>query len=395
MLRLRRWIAAVVLAGLVVVVVVQLQRGGGPPPDARPGHVESGSAQSAPASGPRDKYRWPFSPTSFWNTPIGSAAAYRPLQLTAPSLGYGVDVVYLEFAPDAPLRQLRERDYWWPWEDGDRAAGESTGVAVRVDDDWVVPPPRRTELPNRASAALEPSGLVREFQYTVRPVAGSDISMYERPRGRIDLAGDGHMIGGAMGGHGGSGMTGVGGTLRAGELTGSEPIRHALAVTMNMRKWGVPQGGGIRDGHRWPATTADGHFAQRSFASGYGTIRLDGAAGRPGVGMGALLAIPADVDLDALGFETPEGAKLAWTHKNYGAYVVDSSEDDGRHDIHLLNVEARALEEFPGFETAGDTAFGRDLTRIFTHLALVENNGPTSVGGGGTPRQPPAGPIAR
>lgn len=314
--------------------------------------------------------------------------------MSPPALGYGVDVVYLEFSPDAPLRQLRERSYWWPWADGDRVVGARTGVSVRVRDDWMVPPPRRTQLPNRPSAALQTNGLAREFQYTVRPAAGSDISMYEQPRGLVDLAGDGHVIGGAVGGHGGSGMTGIGGTIRAGELTGSDPIRHALALTMNMRRWGVPQGGGIRDGHRWPATAADGHYAEREFASGYGTIRLDGAEGRPGVGMGALLAIPADVDLGALGFETPEGAKLAWTHQNYGAYVVDSSEDDGRHDIHLLNVEARAVAEFPEFETTADTPFGRDLTRIFTQLALVENNGPTSVGGGGAPRQPPVGPIA-
>lgn len=58
------------------------------------------------------------------------------------------------------------------------------------------------------------------------------------------------------------------------------------------------------------------------------------------------------MDLDALGFETAEGAKLAWTHQNYGAYVVDNSEDDGTHDIHSLNVEARAFAEFPGLETS-------------------------------------------
>lgn len=55
------------------------------------------------------------------------------------------------------------------------------------------------------TGALQRDGLVREFQYTVRPSAGSNISMYEHPRGLVDLEGDGLTIDGQLGGHGGSG----------------------------------------------------------------------------------------------------------------------------------------------------------------------------------------------
>lgn len=34
-----------------------------------------------------------------------------------------------------------------------------------------------------------------------------------------------------------------------------------------------------------------------------------------------------------------------------------------------------------------------DLVRVFQNLHIVTNNGPESVGGGGTPRQPPAAPL--
>lgn len=393
-LRRSRWVLLCVclVAVLIVTILVTRDRAPAPTPTptvpAAPGTTTSGSGAATSASAARDRFRHPFVATSFWNMPVGDAARYRPLALTAPSYGYGVDVAYLQFAPTAPLRQLKDRDYWWPWRDGERVVGAETGVSVRVPDTWIVPPPPKSELPNRASAALQADGLVREFQYTVRPKAGSDISMYEEPRGTIDLAGDGTMASGVLGGHGGSGMTGVGGTIRVGELTGSEPIRHALALTMNMRKWGVQDGSGIRAGYRWPATAADRDYADRGFASGYGTITTNGGGGRAGVGMGSLLAIPGDVDLDALQFETPQGAKLAWTHQNHGAYVVDNSEDDGDHDIQLLNVEAGVVDEFPQLETSPDTPFGRDLTKIFTRLALIENNEPSAIGAAGNRGSP-------
>jgi hypothetical protein len=34
-----------------------------------------------------------------------------------------------------------------------------------------------------------------------------------------------------------------------------------------------------------------------------------------------------------------------------------------------------------------------DLLRVFQALHIVTNNGPESVGGGGTPRKPPAPPL--
>jgi hypothetical protein len=41
-----------------------------------------------------------------------------------------------------------------------------------------------------------------------------------------------------------------------------------------------------------------------------------------------------------------------------------------------------------------DTPWGRDMDRLFLALAVVDNNTATSVGGGGTPRQPLAPPFA-
>lgn len=341
-------------------------------------------------SWPADVIAQPFAPTSIWNMPLGSDAVYVPLRMSAPAQGHGVDEVYLPLSLAAPFRELVERDSWWPWEHGSQTPGERTGVIVRVPDDWVLPPPGRLDLPNRSAGAFQADGRVREFQYVVRPQAGSDVSFHGHLRSALSLDGDGLTSHAEFGGHGGSGMTCLGGTIRAGELTDSEPIRHALALTMNMRKWGTRSGGGIVDGFRWPAVAADEEFSQTRPATGYGTLGHVGGAARDGVGMGSLLAIPAEVRLDALRLETQIGAKLAWTHQNYGAYVVDNSGDDGSYDVHRLNVEERALPEL-GF-SEGDATKGtpltRDLDRIFGVLAVVENNAPDRIGGGGTPRQP-------
>ena len=351
---------------------------------------ESSSVAKAPAV--RDKYLWPFASTSIWNLPLGSGAVYRPLRLTPPTVAYGADAVYLSFSPTAPLRSLVDRGYWWPWRSGPLLSGRSTGVRVRVPDGWVIPPPPAGETPNRASAALEAGGTVaREWQYSVRPSPQSDISMFGGPRARFLLTGDG-LQGSQPGAHGGSGMTAIGGTIRRGELTGPVPIRHALAVTMNMRKWGT-KGGRITNGFRWPATSADAYW-NGGAGRGYGTLTATGGSSRDGLGMGTLLAIPANVDLRTLHLETRAGAKLAWTQQNYGAYVVDDSLDPGDWDVHRLDVEAGVLRELPALDTypGTNTPFGRDMNKIFVRLAVVDNNSPSSIGGGGTLRQPLAPP---
>jgi hypothetical protein len=76
---------------------------------------------------------------------------------------------------------------------------------------------------------------------------------------------------------------------------------------------------------------------------------------------------------------------------------VDNSRDPGNWDVHRLNVEAAASRELPWLDTypGVDTPFGRDMVKIFTRLAVVDNNSPSSVGGGGTPRQPLAPPLRK
>ncbi len=76
--------------------------------------------------------------------------------------------------------------------------------------------------------------------------------------------------------------------------------------------------------------------------------------------------------------------------KNYGVYIVDDSAWD---DIDWNFERGAALEyrERTGTDFGDrNTPVRRDLDRMVAALSVVTNNGPGSVGGGGSPLQPPA-----
>ena len=97
--------------------------------------------------------------------------------------------------------------------------------------------------------------------------------------------------------------------------------------------------------------------------------------------MGALLAIPPSVDIDALGLST-YGKVIARAAQDYGVYVVDRGgsgitflAEYGDPDIQLGRAQRRA----------GMVA-GLEIIR--NQLQRVTNNSTTNRGGGGTPRVP-------
>jgi hypothetical protein len=188
------------------------------------------------------------------------------------------------------------------------------------------------------------------------------------------------------GAHGGSGLSAIGGTLRLGELTPtSGPIRHALKVNIFGKK-NIFYDAETR-GFRWPAKRADGYAAKN-----YYTERK--AETVKACRMGALLALPAKMNLDSLGFETKPARILAEAFQNYGAYLVDDTAWDVYAIITEWSPEGRFDDQFRkdwGFsmkESKKDTPWARDMDRIFLNLHVVDNNSATTIGGGGTPRMP-------
>jgi len=119
--------------------------------------------------------------------------------------------------------------------------------------------------------------------------------------------------------------------------------------------------------------------------------------------VGALLAIPAWIDLSAMDLQSEPGRQLAWTLQNYGAYIVDNT---GCQCFNIAaengpngSVQAQFATDYPALSpmhqrVKDNTPWSNDLITLIRALHVVDNNDPASIGGGGTPRQLLAPPIA-
>ena len=322
------------------------------------------------AEAPRDPWRWPFAATSIWNAPIGAEAVYRPAGLGRAE-HIGLDVERLcRVSSNAPERAVFAPRSW-----GQRAGGTRQVGTVRIDDELVVPDVRPPSTPNECAALLMPDGrTVRQLAPLCRPAAGGPVFAY-------CFLPDEDLFGAGIGGsHGGSGLSALGGSLRLGELTGPGPIRHALKVDLWCKRYAYF--GADRPGFRWPASRADS-YAAHSYG---GTNRA--------LVMGSLLALPPAVREETLGLKTPVGRKLFRALQDYGVYVVD----DAAWNCHYLCAGqgvAGEVEQSCGlrFDDRCDD-LRSDLNALFVQLCVIDNNAPDRLGGGGTPRAPPAPPLA-
>ena len=334
-----------------------------------------GHQSAIQGDGTRDAWRWPFSAESIWNRPVGSNAQLVPAGLGNTKTVI-VDVNYIFRVPlGAPERPVYLNPSWEVRCSGAKPQyNPKARKSVPIPDDWVIPNARS----NNASAFLLPDGrTLVQINPLARCARGGPV--YGGVTQDVDLYGSG-----VEGGHGGSGMSSIGGTIRLGELTSPNPIQHALKVTLWSRKYMAINNDGT-PGFRWPALNADGYFRDPNV----------GYAGRvPALEMGALLAIGPNESPEKLGIKTEVGRKLFAAFKDYGAYVVD----DSACDCFNLTAEQGVNEETKrvfgyGLQTAGGPLF-EDLNKMINYLFVVDNNAPNAVGGGGTPRRPLALPFA-
>ena len=323
---------------------------------------------AAPA---RDPLKQPFSSTSMWNMPIGSKAQYVDAQLEWLQSAVVDEDHFYVLDSDDPLQPLLNPGTWGP---GRGTGTEFRNIALPVADDLVVPDATDIATRNNASAFLMPNGrtLVQANPLS-RDRPGGFVSGYRSPD--QDIYGEG-----IRGGHAGSGLSSIGGTIRKGELTSDDPIRHALKVNLPAKltlSYTQGKNGGL--GYRWPAVRADLYANPQTYG---GSV--------PGLMMGSLLAIPPDATPESLGIETEIGRKLFHAFQDYGAYVADDVLAEA-YAIEMEHGVTTEIEDAYGYELYGWDNYKQgdlyeDYMRLFTSLHIIENNGPDNLGGGGTPR---------
>lgn len=232
--------------------------------------------------------------------------------------------------------------------------------------------------PNNATAILYPDGrTLAQLQPLARCVPNGDVHGYRATE--EDLYGAG-----IYGGHFGSSLSSIGGSIKEGELASADPIRHALQLEIWGRKYLSYDPASPTPGFRWPADRQDG-YAENT--DGYCSLDPCKSNSNPSMKMGALLALPPTLTAEGLGLTNPAAQKLFYALQNYGGYIVD----DTAWDVNQLGVDA-SVEDDIDFN---DPAWARDVNTLFSNLHVIDNNAPTSIGGGGRPLVSPAPRLAR
>ncbi|KAA0024868.1 hypothetical protein [Antrihabitans cavernicola] len=355
------------------------------------------------AAGARDPLQQPFASTSFWNMPIGSGATYAPANLPSDPRGDPWstmpqnDPTHIIFTPSAPVTNIYYSDAAWTGKNRCAKTSNQVLLSVPLPSNYVVP----NSLGNEGSTFLMQDGrTLNQAGPFTRCTAGGYATSTDTST-PLDLYGDGMSSSLGASGLGGS----PGGVLRLGELRpGGQGPHHVL-------KFDVDTGQSLykcttdADCFRWPASSAD------NFAVGvYGAYNNNQ---NTQMKIGTLLAIPPTTNVNNMGLETDPGRQLAWTLQNYGAYIVDeagagcfsivtekgpngwfgdlSEEDTGPPlaSTQFYNDYGFAFEQ----RVNSNTPWSRDMQRLVSAVQAVTNNTSSTIGGGGTPRQPLAPPI--
>jgi hypothetical protein len=333
----------------------------------------------------RDHLLQPFADASIWNTPIGDGATTASAGL-APALYHAsdwvtVDPIFLGMDADDPTKTLSTRT----------TVNGTPGATVTPN--YTIPGGTTVHVPadlshtgtwNGIAGFVDSSDTTKAWQgQTLYLTAGGNPSWaYTKPLGQTDLLGDG-----IAGIHGGSGLSGLGGTIRKWEWDGTEPILHALSMNLYGRRFLSTS----TSGYRWPATKADsgyntdlypGQTGVNQLLTANGTDNYYGSA-NTNMKMGSLLCLPQNYDIASI--TNAQVKRIATALRDFGAYVVDNT----ARDVHAFSVESTIKSSWEG---AGAT-FHSELMDVISDLLVVTNSASNAIGGGGTPYADPPPPL--
>jgi hypothetical protein len=321
------------------------------------------------SSGSRSPYTWPFSWDSIWNIPIASTASYTAAGIQ--SKGTSEAAAGSDFdstSPSFPVVTL---------ENALLANGSTGPVSVYGDPnmtaggEW-----------NTCSAFLSTDNSnVYQGQTTELSAGGNPYFGGTEAKGWAPVNIEGPGIAGC---HGGSGLSGLGGTLTLQDLDQSGPITHVLKVALD----GSVDYSDANGGYRWPALNSDAGYNDSGSGNFYG-------GSNPNVVEGSLLALPPSISPSS--FSNPTVRKIAQAMQDYGAYTVDTTATGWYENSILVtnyNAAQTLVDDVCG-SSCNPNAFSSQLNTLLTELDVVTNNSPSTPGGGsiGASRCAPYAPM--
>ena len=368
---------------LVVLATVGLLATGCSSGASSAGSSSGDPSSSASAKG-RDLYAWPFSWDSIWNLPLSSKAVYHQVDLGVDATqnhgrGVSFDPEDISLDPAMPVTTV---------------TAHGKPLQVRLDPKLAGHPDVKGNWNNCAVFLTPENTGIYQGQPFNYPATGTPSFEYRWPL--VDLKSTG-----IPGCHGGSGLSGLGGTIRTGEMTSSEPLRHALKIELDCIVYCSRKGPNGR-AFTWPATNEDGGYDDPTQGNYYDRF----GKADPAVLQGALLALPPSFDPATL--TSPNARKIAQALLDYGGYVVDNTAWSFHNPKATRGVNAFAFQRGaeaelpdagcpPANSETPDTgcAFYRDLRTVFGKLAVVTSNAAATPGGGpiGSPRRAPYAPA--
>ena len=355
-----------------------------------------------PAPAPcRDRWLQPFAVNSIWNTAIGSDAAYVPAGIYRDASGMHGPPAEIHNDQDI-LIATTASDPLTDWIDDSGNFPGMCGATGTVRDHLPMPHDFVTDCVannNGAAVLLPDNETLVQMQPLYRGTAGAPFIAWWHTGApqpfpwNVSILGDG-----ALGAHGGSGLSAIGGTIRLDELLeGSPPIAHALKLELWAHAYYYfnYSSGVYATCYTWPAVGCDSYWNAPNI--GYNGTNVF-------IKPGALLAVaPDDAPAVAANLTTEPARRILQALVDYGGYLVDDTgSEEGGGALCMergVTAELRAAYnvsvaiEDPLTPAGQGSALYWDIVAIFRALSVVVNNGPASIGGGGTPRQPPAAPI--
>jgi hypothetical protein len=307
---------------------------------------------TTPSAQYRDASLQPFDAYSPWNLPLAT-----DVQLQAANDACTADLIGNSAGTSLNVREWSHAVYTANNSDPlvnitlDRRGGQGNGFVaqIRVPANATPSLPDLTKNPDSDAHLhiIDPEHRYVFEMWKAKWVNATTISAWGYTKNDLYSSGVG------QGGERAYGGSALGGLIRKGEINNGIP--HALSMA-------VP-GAKLRCCSAvWPA------------------IHVDASAStlyKGSIPMGQLVALPANVDINSLGLSV-QAKKIAEALQNYGAYVVDASDDFG------FSAETGAASDF-SYNIDGE------LNNLRKYLRCVSNNSATNIGGGaiGAPRRAP------